>query len=224
MERPGIVICATPGERGWLLDLQRSIKTDDYPVLAYHTWDFELSAIEFGAEMFEEFVLLPQSTIVLDNSLWHTVFETFEGLSVSLSQTPNPFGMYLGKYRSEIVKQVGVPEVRDKVEAVIQEEAWTKKYISADPEFIVLGDMPDTQVFEERYGRRNMIVESKYLRRYKGCWNGSTLKAANARARASKEKWLAEEAQRQADAIDFITENVALVVQGQRETTGDLRS
>jgi hypothetical protein len=176
----GIVIGACPGDPGWLDDLFATIQTS-YPVMVHHTWAFELASIAKGAEEFNEFVFLPHSTEVVDNALWDMVFKNFEGISVSLSQSPVPFGYYLGKYLSKVVKEIGCPVIHNKAEAIGNESQWTAKYLEAAGAYVGLGDLPHTDVFVEKHGRNNMVCESKWLRRYKSCWDGPSQNAEIAR-------------------------------------------
>lgn len=165
------MIGAFPGDPAWLDDLMATIDTS-YPVMVDKTRDFELHSIARGAQEFDEFIFLPHSTQVLDNSLWSLAFEKYAGTSVSLSQSPVPFGYYLGKYLAKDVEKVGCPAVHNKAEAIGYESAWTATYREATGPYVALGDLPHTDVFVERHGRRNMVVESQWLRRYKSCWDG----------------------------------------------------
>lgn len=181
----GIVIGATPDGSGWLDGLLATVETD-YPVRVCETWDFELSAIAAGARWATEFVLLPYSSEVKDNALWDIVFKQLEGVSVSLSQTPMAFGMYLGKYRADQVERVGCPKVTDKVQAVVQEGLWTVRYAAAGP-YRALGDLADTERFVEREGRTNMVVENQWLRRFKSCWDAPSMRASAERCARARE-------------------------------------
>ena len=165
----GIVIGTTVDGQRWVDQLYASIRTD-YPVVKVRAW--ELDCILYGAGRFEEFVFLPQSTEVLDNDLWRVVFDQYAGSSVSLAQHPDMFGMYLGKYRSEVVRCLELPMVRDKRDAIYWEDRWTVPYLEIDPNVVVLDDLPHSDVFEEKFGRMNMVVSGKYLRRWKGSWMG----------------------------------------------------
>lgn len=166
----GIVIGSTPDDVGreWLSDLLKSVNTI-YPVVIDWTYGFELHSIALGSELFDEFVFLPQSTIIINNALWMVVFEQCRGKAVSLSNTPSVFGMYLGKYLSEDVKKTTIPTVISKDDAIQREITWTADYASRRAYF-PLCDMPHTDVFEYRHGRKNMVTENLWLRRYKGSW------------------------------------------------------
>jgi hypothetical protein len=186
MDPAGIVIGAAPDGSGWLDDLLNSLRTT-YPVVVDRTWDFELHSIELGAKRFEEFVFLPYSTVILDNGLWPLVFEAYKGESVSLCQYPGPFGMYLGKYLAPLVQQVGCPVVPDKLKAVNMELEWGWGYAAATKDesgemgYVALGDLPHSATFVPKHGRTNMMVQNRWLRRYKGSWDGESLTREMAR-------------------------------------------
>lgn len=161
----GIVIGATSASNQWLDYLLDSMHTA-YPVTIVVDW--EMNAIKQC--LYDEFVFLPQSTEVLDETLFDTVFNQYKGRSVSLTNTPCTFGMYLGKYRSELLRRMTFPEVTHKGAAVRAEGQWREPYIAQETTYVRLCDMPEGEVFVERCGRLNMVTESKYLRRWKGSW------------------------------------------------------
>lgn len=169
MEPAGIVIGAARDRSGWLAGLLATVDTD-YPVVIDWTWEFELHSIALGARSFQEFVFLPYSTEVLDNGLWGLVFDRYQGTAVSLSQTPGPFGMYMGKYLADDVGRLGCPTVPSKEAAVELEVDWCRGYAELH-RYVTLGDLPHSGIFVERHGRLNMVVENAWLRRFKGSWD-----------------------------------------------------
>lgn len=170
-----IVIGTSKGREGWLGDCLASLAGVDLPVTALYSEDFELSVIAWAAELYDEFIFVPDSTIFLrPGELVEECFTHRLHLGVSLSQFPGPFGMYLGKYVSAVVRAVGVPYVADKVAAVRYETVWTRQYAAEAP-WEPLGTLGHTDVFEERHGRLNMVCENHWLRRYKASWDGSTM-------------------------------------------------
>lgn len=145
---------------------------------------FELSVIWQAAHKYEQFIFVPDSTEFLDAG--NLVDECFkDDLSVSLSQSPCPFGMYLGKYRADRVKELGIWPVQSKLDAVAFETRWTSEYVR-DIEYRTLGDLPHSSTFVERNGRLNMVCENRWLRRYKGSWDGSTMMKEHERIKASR--------------------------------------
>jgi hypothetical protein len=156
----------------------------DITLSIQYSGDFELSVIGRAAEEFDEFIFLPDSTYVLDrDNLFEECFNT--PLAVSLSQFPCPFGMYLGKYISSVVKAIGVPHVPNKLAAVRYETEWTAQYARMMP-YKELGTLDHSDVFVKKNGRMNMVCENRWLRRYKASWDGSTMMREHERIEASR--------------------------------------
>lgn len=167
--RQGIVVGTTADGKRWVDQLMATLDTS-YPVVQICAW--ELEAIAYGAGRFDEFVFLPQSTEILDNDLWRVVFEEHVGESVSLAQHPSTFGMYLGKYRSEILRCMEMPAIHSKGDAIHWEDRWFLPYLAIEPDVVRFDDLPHSDRFEEKFGRMNMRVENRWLRRWKGSWTG----------------------------------------------------
>jgi len=181
-----IVIGTSLGRSGWVTECLASLKNQNViPVDVISSQNFELSVIDEAASKYEEFIYVPDSTEFLDfESLVDNCFGT--KLSVSLSSFPVPFGMYLGKYLAEHVKQIGVPRVANKLDAVRYEAEWTAEYAALAP-YKELGTLPHTDVFVEKHGRVNMVTESQWIRRWKGCWNAATMHRENDRILKERE-------------------------------------
>jgi hypothetical protein len=123
----------------------------------------------------EEFFLLHDSCIVKDNLLWKVVFEGYRENSVALANHPTIFGMFLGKYRMEIAKQLDPPIAKDKTHAVDLEEEWNRKYCELDYPIVLDEPLSIGDKFEQRHGRENMILENRWIKKYKGAWNRNML-------------------------------------------------
>jgi len=175
-----VVIGATGAGSPWLPDLLASLDGCRWPVAVHYTRDWELATFAWAAERYDEFVFLPQSTVVLDQRVFDRCFEDYEGYGVNLATAQRrPFAMYLGKYRSEVVRAQGVPVVADKADAVLHESQWCMEYArreEANGKLVTVGGpMEHTEVFEERHGRLNMVVQNEYLQRLKSCWDAASL-------------------------------------------------
>lgn len=174
-----IVIGRTPDESGalWAEDLLHSLEGGCWPIEVHQTWGFELATIGWAAERLQEFVFLPASTVVKDLALFDVAFGDLAGKSINLGgvQGGNRFRMYLGKYLASSVRAIGVPTVNSKWDAVMLEDSWGEAYAQAEETAGRLaslgGPLDHTEVFEERHGRLNMVVENEFLRRYKGTWD-----------------------------------------------------
>lgn len=122
-----------------------------------------------------EFFVLHDSCVIKDNSLFDVLFNGFSGLSVALASQPVLMGMFLGKYKTEIVKQLEPPIAKDKTHAVDLEESWNNEYCSLDYPVTLANTLTQSNTFEQKHGRENMVLENKWIKKYKGAWNRSML-------------------------------------------------
>lgn len=158
----GIVIGASEATRPFYNDLMATIKTD-YPV--YTCWEelgrpkgsYEIGAIEAGSKLFDEFIYLHDTTIIKDNALFDKMF-AIEG-NVALT---NQWYHYMGK----IATLPPFPKVTNKEEAIHWEIRWF-----THPYTVFEDELPyHSGVFEEKYGRKNMVLENNYIKKYKARW------------------------------------------------------
>ena len=174
MMKQVIVIATTPNRYRWLANCLETLKGyDKYPLMVISDFNWELGKIRFVYENtnIDEFFLLHDSCEVKDPSLFDLVFEKHRGESVAFSDHPVVFGMYLGKYRREILEKMDIPIVRDKKGAIYWEEKFNIDYVQLDPATVLLfDDFRHTTIFEEKLGRKNMKVENEYLVKWKGTW------------------------------------------------------
>jgi hypothetical protein len=186
-----------PDRQEYLDNCQRTIKTD-YPVIVMCNTKgkissrFEivyrdpsnwiLSAFDYIKEnKIDEGFILHDSCEIKDNILFPLVFEQFKGLSVAISPYPVLFGMFIGKYRYEILKDIDIPRVRDKFDEMEQEVEFNNLYSSKEPNkkllFNDFADKPDEwSVYETKWGRKNKILENEYIKKYKATWHRSMAK------------------------------------------------
>jgi len=115
--------------------------------------------------------LLQDSVEVFDTSFIDDAFERFPGQSVAFDRH---FSHYMGKYRREVLQRMRpLPKVTSKEEAIYQEFKFVQNYVKYEwREIPVLDDKfadnnPDNY-WEEQFGRRNLVLVSKYLKKYKG--------------------------------------------------------
>lgn len=160
----GIVISASEYSRLFYEDLMKSIKTD-YPI--YICWEglgrpdgsFELGAIDKGSKIFDEFIYLHDTVLIKDNILFDELF-AIEG-HVALT---DGFFHYFGKFVSKDLPPI--PIVTNKEEAIEWELQWfTQPYTVFKNPLPVI-----TEVFEEKYGRTNMVLSNDYLDKFKARW------------------------------------------------------
>lgn len=166
-----IVIATTKGRDEWVENCLNSFNGyDKYPIIVLDEYDYELGKIKYIFENrkdIDEFILLHDS-VELKNTDWiEEVFNIKGGVSFH----PRPYFMYLGKYRREILKQVYIPTVNSKREAVRYEVEWNELYRDTEGQHTVFADLRDTDVFEEKFGRLNMVIEDNNLIKYKHIWH-----------------------------------------------------
>lgn len=123
----------------------------------------------------DEFFILHDSCIVKDNKLFDKVFHK-DHKSIALSLTPCPFGMFLGKYQRSVCEMMEIPVAHNKYHAVELEESWNREYSAKAQWELLFDDFHDQQVFEEKFGRTNMVLENKYLKKWKGSWHRDMVK------------------------------------------------
>lgn len=121
------------------------------------------------------FFLLHDSCVIKDNALFDICFTRFSSESVALADRPVPFGMFLGKYKTRLVKDMLPPIATSKLHAVELEETWNNAYCILDQPVILTPPLRDNDVFEEKYGRKNMVLENPWVIKYKGTWNRNML-------------------------------------------------
>jgi hypothetical protein len=123
----------------------------------------------------DEFMVLHDSCVVKDNLLFKVVFEGYFEDSVALSTHPTTFGMFLGKYRTKIASQLEPPVAEDKAHGVDLEESWNREYCQLEQPIVLDNPLTTSDVFEIRHGRENMILENRWIKKYKGTWKREQL-------------------------------------------------
>lgn len=207
MTKQGITVTTWSGGEEPCKRLLKSIWNIEYPVLivindahntpkswweklyawsgemTWHIYQQQFDGYELGAIQatldhtdWDEFILLQDTIEIKDQEVFRLMFTEYPGQSVSY----NPhFQMYLGKYRRDILKQISIPEVRTKVEAVRQEEQFAYAYQKADPDLKIFNPQFKDEAFytswEEMFGRKNLRMEDDYIIKRKGTWSAGQL-------------------------------------------------
>lgn len=200
--KQGIVICTWSGGQEQFEVLLNSIHTH-YPIFIVFNdginipWEYvndltkkgynvvlsdvdgyEMEAIKLILEHtdLDEFTVLQDTFEIIDNSLFDRLFVDYVGRSVQY----NPhFQMYLGKFRRVILEQMTLPEVRTKAQAVSQEWDFIVEYRKLEPDIVTFNSaFRDENFFgqyEDRFGRKNLVMKDKYLIKRKGTWDASQI-------------------------------------------------
>ncbi|MEA2037296.1 MAG: hypothetical protein U9O94_07320 [Nanoarchaeota archaeon] len=172
-----IVIATTPDSTPFLQNLLFSISGyDEYPIIILSDYSYELGKIKFVMEHtdFDEFLLLHDSCEIKDTDLFRVVFDEMKGKSVSLSKSPRPVGSYLGKYRRSVLEQMDIPIINSKMESVVQEEDFNRSY--PDKWYYLPQSLRNSDVFIDMFGKRVMVLENNYLKKYKSVWRREQIK------------------------------------------------
>lgn len=123
----------------------------------------------------DEFMVLHDSCVIKDNLIFDVVFKGYREETVAFSNYPVLMGMFLGKYRMQIASQLELPISKTKEESVDLEESWNKKYCELEQPILLDSYLSTSTKFEQKHGRENMVLENKYLIKYKGSYNRGML-------------------------------------------------
>jgi hypothetical protein len=163
-----IVVATTPGREAWVKDCLESIGR---PALVISDFSHEIGKIRHIYEntSIDRFLFLHDTCQVKDQGF----FDLFDGPeSVSVSNCPGPFGMYLGVYTRQTLAKVDLPVVRDREHAIALERTWCDAYANAGEWRLLFTDFTDghAERTEVRHGRINLRLENDYLIKLKGTW------------------------------------------------------
>lgn len=150
--------------------------------MGWHVYEQDFDGYEIGAieatlhqTDWDEFILLQDTIEIKNQQIFRMLFENYQGKSVSY----NPhFQMYLGKFRREILQRMTLPVVRDKIEAVRQEEDFTRAYRAIEITDVFNPSFRDENFYdswEEVFGRKNLKLEDDFIIKRKGTWSASQL-------------------------------------------------
>lgn len=172
-----ICIKTTPDRYQWLENCMKSLSGySDYPIIILSTG--EPSYPQYLKYLnFDEIILLPDSLVVLDTSMFDICFKQYKGKSVSFVGTTKknksvyvPFAMGLGKYKRSVLEKLDLPIIKNKEEDYEAEKWFGYEYIEEDPETEVLipDFFEDTQPPIYLFGRMNKVIRTDYFIKYKG--------------------------------------------------------
>lgn len=167
-----IVIGSTTKTTQWLESCLKSFGSyDKYPILVVINNDFELGKLRYAYNHTdaEEIFLMHDSTEVKDTTIFDMVFDN--PISVAITDNPCPFGMFFGKYQRKTLDRIHIPETKTKIEAIEQEMDFNQLYANSGEYIVQCPELRNTDIFEEKFGRKNMILENQYFKKYKGTWS-----------------------------------------------------
>ncbi len=178
--RQGIIVQTSEGREEMIKNFMDNFPENcKYPLQIMQNKDFELGAIAqaYRENRFDEFVFLHDTCEIKTNEFCKEAFEIAKGKSLSFSDYPSPIGMFLGKYRREILAKLELPIPKTKLEAVDFEQTWTRKYAEIDSEMLyLLPLLRDGNNFVTKFGKMAMKLENDFLIKYKFTWHRSMIK------------------------------------------------
>jgi hypothetical protein len=165
-----IVIATTPGRENWLSQCLASISQ---PVLVLSDFTFELGKINwvFNNTKIERFMFLQDSVVVKDEKLFELLIH--DKGSISLTNDPCIYGMYMGVYEREILKQIEIPIPQNKAQSIAYELSWTDTYCRVAKNVrVAFTDLTDANSKRKQvlFDRENLVLENDFLIKYKGNW------------------------------------------------------
>lgn len=170
-----IVIGSSPDRAEWLQASSGSIGREHIVV---SNWGYELGKIAWviNNTTADRFLFLQDSWVVKTPDFF-TLLESHSG-SIALTRDPYFFGCFAGVYERSVIEQIGLPVMGSKFAAVEAERSWHEAYVKVAGEPTVLfPKLTDENAFYTllHNGRENLVLENKYIRKYKGTWRADQL-------------------------------------------------
>ena len=156
-----VVVGSHPGSP-WLADCMKTIPKNR-TVKVHAAGGYEIAALRTACQEYDRFLFLQDSTEVLHSDFWKTIDST---------PTAWLFGgppMYLGIYNRKDLNQplAEAPQTLDK-RAAIEWEGLLPLRLNYPVLWPEVTDL--TGRYEERHDRMNLVLENRYLRKWKGNW------------------------------------------------------
>lgn len=174
--KKAIVIGSTTKTGEWLdMCLTSFGSFNEYPIIVVVNNDFELGKLKWVYENtdIEDIFLMHDSIQVKDTSIFKAIFDDCQ--SIAITDSPCPFGMFWGKYKRSVLEHLEIPVTKTKQEAVEQEMVFNQKYASSCEYKVICPEIRNGEVFEEKFGRTNMILENNYFKKFKATWSRNQL-------------------------------------------------
>lgn len=143
---------------------------EDVEIIRNKRDGYEIGALEMVLKKtsYDEIFLMQDTCEIKNTALFNEIFTRYTG-GVGLSPR---LMMYLGKYRRTHLEKMRFPKITSKIESVEQETRFNDEYIRLDSDYSVFHQpLFDNDKFEERFGRKNMVLENDYIKKYKGTWS-----------------------------------------------------
>lgn len=170
-----ITVITTPTISPWLNNLLESIEGyHKYPIIIVSNYGYELGKLKlmYDYTNFDEILLLQETVEIKKTELFDKIFVENVGKSVAIGTGSSS---YLIKYRREILDKTEIPIMQNKddsihYERVFNNEYWDKE--EKDKKVHLFDDFPHkSDIFEDKFGRKNMKIENDYLIKWKARYN-----------------------------------------------------
>ena len=162
----GIIVVTYPGSP-WLSDCIASLVGVKYPVYLCINPPgksaYDMEAFYYAKEhKIYDFFVLHDSMVIKDISLFDKVFELKGNVQLS-----HIWQMGLGKFNIHNIPELPTKPT-DKLSAIRFENSYLRTIKVNHTLFTLL---KDTDIFEEKHGKKRMIIENEFIRKYKGTWS-----------------------------------------------------
>ena len=166
------IIVVTYPDSPWIKECIASLQKTKYPVMLcinpVGESAYDPAAFYYAQEHnIHEFIIIHDTMIIKDVSLFDEAFKHKGNIAIAPE-----FFMCLGKYESNHLPPLPKKPV-DKSSAINFESNYCRRLptnVTICPEF------RDSDDFIEIKGQKRMVLENKYLIKYKGCWNPEMVK------------------------------------------------
>jgi len=180
--KQAIIIATYPTFKPWLINFLKTYNHTYDILITYNTKEsnrYDPQAVIAGIESnYDEFLVLHDTLEIKDNTLFDIVFKEHQGKSVFFREKSCMFlAKYTKKDLSNLNKSViqALYDITDKMSAVRQESEFNYMYRSSNEVITLFDDLKDNGQRDIKFGRRNMVLENKYIKKYKGSWDGDTV-------------------------------------------------
>jgi len=180
--KQAIIVSTHRKFKPWMVNFVKSYEHDYDLLFVYNTEKsnkYDPQAVIAGIESnYDEFLVLHDTMEIKDNSLFDIIFKEHVGKSVYLRKNAC---MFLAKFtKTDLAKlpQSTIQrlyDIEDKYDAVFEEAHFNAEYMKVANPVFLFNELKDSGVREEKFGRKNMILENQYIKKYKGCWSPSMI-------------------------------------------------
>jgi hypothetical protein len=173
-----IYVATTPGRVEFITNFLQSMKNYDGKYPLFIESSYEYGWFDFAKEHeWDELLFLHDSCEIKDYDLFDNVFETYKGKSVSFTGVPY-FLMGLGKFLREPYLKASFPTKNAYMDYKDKEFTFGNDYVkyAGEEPYVLFHNFMENEekdkgrVMERKFGRRNVILENQYIKKYKGHW------------------------------------------------------